>query len=609
MKSPPVPAPLPAPPRAGVLTRLSAWAKRRSKAIHTALTSSLATRVSISTFVISATLVTVVITGVVGAITDRVFSDAQDTILSDAAYKASSAQSTADSVAVQSAGQVQPLAYELISMVGYSGEVHGALIMRAPGETSQVRIAEPSTDAALRPLISSSLRAAVGNGDGHQYWQSISLPVGDRTVPGIAVGSNLYLPGAGQYELYLIYSLEQEQQTINTVFSVLTVGSGLLLVLVVVLTWVITQQVLRPVRQVAGSARRLAAGELSERAVVSRRDELGALAISFNKMADSLEQQVDSLEELSRLQQRFVSDVSHELRTPMTTMRMAAELLHTGRSGFPPAAARTAELLYNQVDRFDAMLADLLEISRFDSGSANLNIDDVDLAEVIDSVIVMTAPLAQSQQVEIICEPPEKSRVVLSADRLRLERIVRNFVVNAIEHAEGRPVHLTWAANDSCAALRVADHGIGLTPSDIRHVFDRFWRADPARARTTGGTGLGLSISREDAALHGGWVDAWGIRGRGASFRVVLPLRHTGPTPDPHQQRDTDALPARRADLTPPLPLIPAWLKPEDNEDNTHDDAAAPPADSDSADHACAVGPLTTTEHVDEPHPGGDVDG
>jgi two-component system sensor histidine kinase MtrB len=285
-------------------------------------------------------------------------------------------------------------------------------------------------------------------------------------------------------------------------------------------------------------AERLAAGELQERLRVEGEDDLARLATSFNQMATNLQRQIRQLEELSRVQRRFVSDVSHELRTPLTTVRMAGEVLHDARGEFDPATARAAELLQVELERFETLLVDLLEISRFDAGAAVLEIDDVDLVDVAHRIVDATSALATQNGVEVLVEASGPCRA--EADVRRVERIIRNLVMNAIDHAESGDIVIRVAGDEHAAAVAVRDHGVGLGIGEAAMVFNRFWRADPARARTSGGTGLGLSIAMEDTHLHGGWLQAWGRPGEGAQFRLTLPRRSGGVL--------------RRS----PLPLVPA---------------------------------------------------
>jgi two-component system sensor histidine kinase MtrB len=275
----------------------------------------------------------------------------------------------------------------------------------------------------------------------------------------------------------------------------------------------------------------------------------------MNNMASELQKQISQLEELSLVQQRFVSDVSHELRTPLTTVRMAAEVLHEARDGFDPVAARSAELLQNEVDRFEALLTDLLEISRFDAGAAVLAADKVDLRDVVARVVEANSTFAASTgtQVNVHADKP----CVAEVDARRIERIVRNLLVNAIEHGESRPVDIFLDCDDAAVAIAVRDHGVGFEANQAGQVFLRFWRGDPARARIIGGSGLGLAISMEDANLHGGWLTAWGRPGLGAQFRLTLP-RAAGTI------LEQSPLPLVPRDLVVPSPTrLEALVRPE----------------------------------------------
>jgi two-component system sensor histidine kinase MtrB len=350
--------------------------------------------------------------------------------------------------------------------------------------------------------------------------------------PGIAVGSQVQLPADSEtYTLYYLFPLDEQEETLALVTRALLTAAILLLVLVAGMTWLVTRQVVTPIRLARKVAERLAAGQLQERLKVSGEDDLARLATSFNQMASNLQRQIRQLEELSRVQRRFVSDVSHELRTPLTTVRMAGDVLHDARSAFDPATARAAELLQTELDRFETLLADLLEISRFDAGAAVLELDDVNLVDVAHRIVDVTRPLAEQRHVEVVVRAPDHA-CLAEADVRRVERIVRNLVTNAIDHAAAdgpsAGIVVNVDGDDHAAAITVRDYGIGLAPGESSMVFNRFWRADPARARTSGGTGLGLSIALEDTHLHGGWLQAWGRPGEGAQFRLTLPRRAGG---------------------------------------------------------------------------------
>ena len=346
---------------------------------------------------------------------------------------------------------------------------------------------------------------------------------GRASVPGLTAGSTLTLPGTGRYQIYLVFPLAQEVATLEVLrYAVVSTG----VILVILLTFIaalVSRQVVTPVRAARRTAESIASGNLGDRMPVRGQDDLARLAASMNYMASELEKQITTLEELSAVQQRFVSDVSHELRTPLTTVRMAAEVLHEAREDFDPVSARSAELMQTELDRFEALLTDLLEISRFDAGAAVLSADVVDLRSIVDRVVESSARLAESHGVTVTVQAAGEAKA--EVDARRIERILRNLLVNAIEHSEGQPVDILIASDQLAVAAAVRDHGVGFEASQAKQVFHRFWRADPARARTVGGSGLGLAIAMEDANLHGGWLTAWGRPGLGAQFRLTLPRR------------------------------------------------------------------------------------
>ncbi|GAO09271.1 putative two-component histidine kinase [Streptomyces lydicamycinicus] len=348
----------------------------------------------------------------------------------------------------------------------------------------------------------------------------------DDGVSALIIGKRLNDANSNQYQLYYLFPFTQEEESLKLVTGTLATAGVFVVILLGAIAWLVVRQVVTPVRMAAGISERLAAGLLQERMKVTGEDDIARLGESFNKMAQNLQVKIQQLEELSRMQRRFVSDVSHELRTPLTTVRMAADVIHDARDEFDPATARSAELLWGQLDRFESLLAELLEISRFDAGAAALEAEPVDLRDVVHRVIEGAEPLAERKGTRILVRGAEQP-VIAEADPRRVERVLRNLVVNAVEHGEGRDVIVRLASaggkSGGAVAVAVRDYGVGLKPGEATRVFNRFWRADPARARTTGGTGLGLSIAVEDARLHGGWLQAWGEPGGGSQFRLTLP--------------------------------------------------------------------------------------
>ena len=336
--------------------------------------------------------------------------------------------------------------------------------------------------------------------------------------PALAVG----VPISGDDQLYYLFPLAQQMQVLSLVQNTLIVAGAGLVVLLAVIVSLVTRWVVVPIRQAAQAASRVSAGNLDERMAVRGTDDLAELANSFNEMAASLQDKLRELEDLSSVQRQFVSDVSHELRTPLTTIRIAADVLFGSREQLDPAARRSAELLQGQLERFEALLSDLLEISRHDANVATLDAESADVCDLVLRAAADAEQLAAQRGSRIEFRlPPDQC--IAEVDRRRVERVLRNLLDNAVEHGEGRDVVVTVAADRDAVAVAVRDHGVGIDPGEHQFVFDRFWRADPARARTTGGTGLGLAIALEDARLHAGWLQAWGERDRGSVFRLTLP--------------------------------------------------------------------------------------
>jgi two-component system sensor histidine kinase MtrB len=386
----------------------------------------------------------------------------------------------------------------------------------------QPQTVPPIDNRRLSQLITPELIHAVAD-NAKVSWQIRTAEVNGELTKYLVYGSPV--PAQfGHIELYYLVPLTTENTAANQIRTMVLITGLALVILLGLVAGMVTRLVVTPVRVAARTAQRLSAGLLDQRMKVDGEDDLALLAAAFNQMAANLQRQIVRLEEMSRLQRRFTSDVSHELRTPLTTVRMAADLIFSEREDFDPAVARSAELLQAELDRFEGLLTDLLEISRFDAGFAALDSEHTDLVPIVQRVAERLAGLAERVGVEIELHLPD-SPVIAEVDPRRVERVLRNLVGNAVEHGEAKPVQIAMTTDDAAVAITVRDHGIGLKPGEERLVFNRFWRADPSRARQTGGTGLGLSISAEDARLHGGWLEAWGAPGEGSQFRLTLPIR------------------------------------------------------------------------------------
>src|SRR6478735_7441733 len=387
------------------------------------------------------------------------------------------------------AGQLR----ELVEQIDQRGDSRGFAVVLSGPTGPDGRIADGGA-LYTRGLDTSSVPVSLErhfDDSTNTAWTYTTIRSTDRDgvtteQPGIVVGSQVQLPADAQsYTLFYLFPLDEQQETLALVSRALLTAAVLLVVLVAGMTWLVTRQVVTPIRMARQVAERLAAGQLQERLRVSGEDDLARLATSFNQMASNLQRQIRQLEELSRVQRRFAA------------------------------------------------------------GAAVLETDDVNLVDVVHRVVDAAQPLARKRGVEVAVRAPDRP-CLAEADVRRVERILRNLVTNAIDHAAAPPtpgvpaIVVSVDADEQAAAVAVRDYGVGLAPGESAMVFNRFWRADPARDRSSGGTGLGLAISLEDTHLHGGWLQAWGRPGGGAQFRLTLPRRVGGPL---HHS---------------PLPLVPA---------------------------------------------------
>ena len=502
-----------------------------------AIRRSLATRMALFAMAAGIVLIVILLVVVTARIRDDVFEDRREVILADARLRAATAQAAFDTSGATTADQVAAAAQAQVSSIGEScagAGCVGVILKRSGTETTTNVINDLTTDARLTDLVSDRLTESIAQGanEHRPYFQSVSVDSDNGTSPGIIVGQRVSLPLAGDYDLFLVYTLAPEQNVIDLASrAVVIAGSGFLLMLILGI-WAMTWRVLIPIRRSSLSYQRRAGGRLRERLPVHGEDEIATLSRSFNEMAASLEAQIEAWEKLSKIERLFVSDVSHELRTPLASIRLASEQIWEAREEIEdPFAARSLEILMREIDRFESMLTDLLEISRIDSGRVQLRAEEADIVALTLGVLDLVAVHIEAKGSQVVLDAPA-TPVVAEVDSTRVERILRNLIVNALEHAEGSRIDIAIAESDDAVAVRVRDHGVGMSPDVVKQVFDRFYRADPSRKRTLGGTGLGLSISLEDATLHGGTLVAWGWPQEGASFLLTLP-RRLGPDATP----------------------------------------------------------------------------
>lgn len=287
------------------------------------------------------------------------------------------------------------------------------------------------------------------------------------------------------------------------------VGSGALALL---LTLALSRRILGPVESLTTAARRMGTGDLSTRVAVRSRDEIGELARAFNAMAEALERN-------EALRRSLVNDVAHELRTPLTNLRCQIEAIQDSLLEATPEIVRS---LHEETLLLGRLVNDLQDLALAEAGRLPLERATVEVTGAIEAALASIRPRAAERGIELRAEVA--SALAVDADRQRLGQILRNLLANAITHtSEGGAITVEGRAQDGFVALAVRDTGPGIPPEHLPHVFDRFYRADPSRARASGGAGLGLAIVKELVEAHGGRVRAENAPGRGAVFTFTMP--------------------------------------------------------------------------------------
>ncbi|HUP98896.1 MAG TPA: MtrAB system histidine kinase MtrB [Aeromicrobium sp.] len=479
---------------------------------------SIQTRVVASTIALSTLFIGATGWALIADVADSLASASRDAAVGEAGLAISAAQSQLDAtVEAAPAAQVQVLNSLVDSVTDLDGGARAyELVLEGPLGAQDVPVR--SSMALAAGSIPAALRRTVVSREGtYAAYSTISALGSDEHYPAVVIGRRLHAPRTGDaYALFYLFSMENQQATLRLVQQALLLGGAAAVVMVGGISFLVSRQVLSPVRMARRIAEQYSRGELQMRMAVHGEDDIARLSTSFNAMAASLQSQITRLEQLSVLQQRFVSDVSHELRTPLTTVQMAGSLLFEARDQFDPVTARSAELLKTELDRFEDLLVNLLDLSRFDTGAAHLELEPVDLTEVARE-FAEDRLLDGFEVVVLGADEP----AVVQADPRRVARILRNLVANASKYSQSDRLEIEVDQLADRVSLIVRDFGIGLSPADAAHVFDRFWRADPAR--TEGGTGLGLAIAREDALLHGGSLLVFSRVGEGTEFLLTLP--------------------------------------------------------------------------------------
>ncbi|KAB1140287.1 HAMP domain-containing protein [Streptomyces luteolifulvus] len=366
--------------------------------------------------------------------------------------------------------------------------------------------------ASLRKAVNKEQPVNGGNKSPyHLYWQRVV----EHDTPFLVAGTKVI--GGGPTG-YMLKSLEPEAKDLNSLAWSLGIATGLALIGSALLAQAAATTVLKPVHRLGIAARRLGEGKLDTRLRVSGTDELADLSRTFNKTAEALEKRVADMAARDEASRRFVADMSHELRTPLTAITAVTEVLEeeleTESGSMDPMIEPAVRLVVSETRRLNDLVENLMEVTRFDAGTARLVLDDVDIADQITACIDARAWL---DAVELDAERGIHARL----DPRRLDVILANLIGNALKHG-GSPVRVAVRLAEDELVIKVRDHGPGIPEDVLPHVFDRFYKASASRPRSEG-SGLGLSIALENAHIHGGEITAANFPEGGAVFTLRLP--------------------------------------------------------------------------------------
>ncbi|MEU0422876.1 HAMP domain-containing sensor histidine kinase [Streptomyces canus] len=382
---------------------------------------------------------------------------------------------------------------------------------------------------SLREAVNEKQKVDSGNKYAyHLYWQRTV----DHDTPYLVAGTRVI--GGGPTG-YMLKSLEPEAKDLNSLAWSLGIATGLALIGSALLAQAAATTVLKPVHRLGVAARRLGEGKLDTRLSVSGTDELADLSRTFNHAAAALEKRVDDMAARDDASRRFVADMSHELRTPLTAITAVTEILEeeleAGTGSVDPMIEPAVRLVVSETRRLNDLVENLMEVTRFDAGTARLVLDDVDVADQITACIDARAWL---DAVELDAERGIHARL----DPRRLDVILANLIGNALKHG-GSPVRVAVRAAADEVVIGVRDHGPGIPEDVLPHVFDRFYKASASRPRSEG-SGLGLSIARENAHIHGGEITAANSPDGGAVFTLRLPRDVSALAEEPLEAKKDD---------------------------------------------------------------------
>ncbi len=413
-----------------------------------------------------------------------------------------------------------------VNQVLHANQAQGWRVLATYGS---LRAYTPSADF---DMLSPQLRRSVGtaraavfqrvNVDGHPYLV-VGMPVTYNS------GENKESKLSGLV-MYLVVPQNTEQAYVEAMVSAIEHATLVALGLAVVLALLAARGVLRPVRALRRATRRMAEGHLDVRLAVNGSDELADLSQSFNHTAAALEESVAELRRLEAQARRFVADVSHELRTPLAAMSAVTDVLDEKALRLDRETGEALQLISEGTSRLSVLVNDLMEISRFDAGAAELNLDEIDLVEFVQHTLA-----SRGWQGQVETRLPRPGVLRTRVDPRRLDVVMANLVGNALRHG-APPVRLGMGVRKertdvAWAVIEVTDNGPGIAEEAMPHIFERFYKAGTTRTRSES-SGLGLAITAENVHLHGGRIRAANLPGGGAVFTVELPLHRDSAAAD-----------------------------------------------------------------------------
>jgi two-component system OmpR family sensor kinase len=399
-------------------------------------------------------------------------------------------------------------------------DAQGAALRSLSGDPDSQRAIQPDAYVALYSGDGRLVRARVPVDSPRTLPSWVhTAPSGMSTRSGYRVSVTDAGPPGFDGKLVVAYPLSDVNSTLSRLGKLEVLAGILVLVAVGVLAGIAVKAALRPLERIEETAGAIAAGDLTRRVEEDTRTEVGRLGRALNEMLAQIERAFNEREESERRLRRFIADASHELRTPLTSVRGYAELFRRGAAERPADLEMAMRRIEDDAARMGLLVDDLLLLARLDQGRP-LEREQVDLAAVARELVEDSRLLHPAWPVELHGD----AAAVVAGDELRLRQAIGNLLANARAHCpEGTAIEVTVTDGEGGVAVAVADHGPGIAPEHAERVFERFFRADPSRARASGGSGLGLSIVQSIAVAHGGSASVESTVGEGSTFTLTVP--------------------------------------------------------------------------------------